>query len=187
MEHPVQPRLVKVLQLGCGASKIPGAIGIDINPRSAADILCDLDHFPYPFRDNVFDHVVCEHVLEHLDRLIPALEELHRITKPGGCIEIVAPYFSSIFFYRDPTHRIFFTAHTLDYFLPGTPVRAFHYTAVELRLLCVEFPPPPDASRLKRAFYRFLNRHIDFYEKHLAFILPRHTIRYELQVVKPEP
>lgn len=177
---------MKILHLGCGASKIPGTIAVDINPRSAADVLCDLDHFPYPFRDHTFDRIICEHVLEHLKSLIPVMEELHRIAKPGGRIEIIAPYFSSIFFYRDPTHRIFFTAHTLDYFLCDKPVRAFHYTDVEFRLLRVEFPPPANASCLKRAFYCLLNRYIDFYEKWLAFLLPRHTIRYELEVVKAE-
>lgn len=175
---------MKILHLGCGVNKFPGAIGVDINPRSAADVLCDLDHFPYPFRDNVFDLIICEHVLEHLPRLIPVMEELHRIARPGARIKIVAPYFSSIFFYRDPTHRVFFTAHTLDYFLRGSPVRAFHYSEVEFRLLRVEFPPPLNAPFLKRVFFRLLNQHIDFYEKHLAFLLPRHTIHFELEVIK---
>jgi hypothetical protein len=40
----------RTLDVGCGINKYSGAIGIDRNPRSRADVLCDLDRFPYPFR-----------------------------------------------------------------------------------------------------------------------------------------
>src|ERR1700677_4158162 len=36
-----------VLDVGCGKLKAePGAVGIDVSPRSAADIVWDLDDFP---------------------------------------------------------------------------------------------------------------------------------------------
>ena len=170
---------MRVLHLVCGQKKVSGAIGVDLNPRSHADVLCDLDRFPYPFADSVFDRVLCENVLERLENLIRVMEEIHRIEKLGGRIQVYVPYFSSIFFYRDPTHKHFFSAHTFDYFIKGTPVHQFHYSDVEFKLLKVEFPPPEDAGWLKRAFFRLINRHIDFYEKRLTFILPRHLIAYE--------
>jgi predicted SAM-dependent methyltransferase len=43
-----------------------------------ADI-CDL-----PFRDNLFDYVFCNHVLEHIPDDTQAMKELYRILKPGG-------------------------------------------------------------------------------------------------------
>ena len=33
----------RTLDVGCGINKYPGAIGIDRNPASRADVLCDLD------------------------------------------------------------------------------------------------------------------------------------------------
>ena len=45
----------RTLDVGCGINKYPGSIGIDRNPHTRADVLCDLDHFPYPFRDGSFD------------------------------------------------------------------------------------------------------------------------------------
>lgn len=42
---------------------ISGAIDMDINLRSAADIIHDLDDVPYPFVDNQFDEVASRHVI----------------------------------------------------------------------------------------------------------------------------
>lgn len=174
----------QILELGCGPEKRPGVIAIDINPQSAADIIHDLNKPPYPLENSRFDEVVCEHVLEHLDNLILVMEELHRVAKPGGSIKIYVPYFSSIHFYRDPTHRIAFSAHTFDYFIPGTPVYKFGYSSVIFKLQKVEFPTTPGAGLFKRWLFNWTNKHIDFYEHHLAFILPRHLLYYELEVIK---
>jgi len=43
-----------------------------------ADI-CDL-----PFKDNSFDVILCNHVLEHIPDDTKAMQELYRILKPGG-------------------------------------------------------------------------------------------------------
>ena len=58
---------MKILDLGCGCHKMPGAIGVDFNPNSDADIIYDLNAFPYPFPDNEFDLIHCDGILEHLD------------------------------------------------------------------------------------------------------------------------
>ncbi len=175
---------MKVLQLGCGPRKRPGAIGVDINPRSAADVICDLNSIPYPFVSDSFDLILCEHVLEHLDNVIQTMNELHRICKPHGRIFVEVPHYSSTYAFRDPTHKHFFSIHTFDYFLEGTPVCQFHYSDVRFRLLRVEFPPPLGAGFLKRLTFRLINRYIDWYERRLAFILPRHLLRFELEVIK---
>ena len=66
---------MRVLDVGCGLHKQPGAIGIDRNPASRADVLADLDHFPYPFRDSSFDRVTAIHVIEHVSDVIRTIEE----------------------------------------------------------------------------------------------------------------
>ena len=172
------------LHLGCGKRKRPGSIGVDIFPGSDADVLCDLNRFPYPFADNSFDEIIAEHVLEHLDNLIGVVEELHRIARPGARLHVEVPHFSSVFYYQDPTHRHAFTSRTFDYFVPGMEVHHFGYSNAVLDVVKVEFPPPPDAGLMKRAIFRWVNRHIDAYEKHLAFVLPRHLLRFELKFVK---
>lgn len=172
------------LQLGCGKRKRPSAIGVDIYRGSDADMLCDLNHFPYPFADSSFDEIIAEHVLEHLDNLIGVVEELHWVARPGATVHVEVPHLSSVFFYQDPTHRHAFTSRTFDYFVPGTDVHQFGYSKAVLNVMKMEFPPPPGAGLVKRAFFHWVNRHIDAYEKHLTFILPRHLLRFQLQVVK---
>ena len=40
---------MRVLDVGCGINKKAGAIGVDRNPASRADVIAELDHFPIPF------------------------------------------------------------------------------------------------------------------------------------------
>jgi SAM-dependent methyltransferase len=44
-----------------------------------------------PFDDASFDRVVAIHVLEHLPNLPAALDEIHRILRPGGVVAVVIP------------------------------------------------------------------------------------------------
>ena len=75
---------MRILDVGCGINKHPGAIGIDRNPRSRADVLCDLDRFPYPFADSAFDQLRAIHVIEHVGDVIRTMEEFHRLVRPGA-------------------------------------------------------------------------------------------------------
>lgn len=176
---------MRVLHLGCGKSKRAGAIGADLNRHSNADVICDLDGVGFPFADNQFDLVICEHVLEHLKHLIRAIEEIHRVAKPHARVYVQVPHFSSVHFYSDPTHEHAFGLHTFDYFIRGTAVRDFEYSKAEFQLLRASFPPPMNAGWLKRTAYVLINRYKDWYEKHLVFVLPRHSLEFELQVIKP--
>ena len=67
---------MKILDLGCGKRKHKGAIGIDSEKDSAADIIHDLNKFSYPFKNNTFDLIYCYDILEHLDNIIKVIEEL---------------------------------------------------------------------------------------------------------------
>ena len=53
-----------ILDLGCGNKKRPGAIGIDVNPRCDADVIHDLNAFPYPFAESAFDEIYADNVIE---------------------------------------------------------------------------------------------------------------------------
>jgi len=176
---------MRALHLGCGPAKQPGAVCVDVNPRSAADVLCDLNQRAYPFAAGAFDRVLCEHVLEHLDDVMAVMEEIHRVSRAGGRVLVRVPHFSSVYYYSDPTHKHPFGLRSFDYFVAGTAVRAFHYSPAEFRVLRAEFPPPEGAGPVKRALFRLINRLGNAYERRLAFILPRHLLEFELEVVKP--
>ncbi len=114
-----------ILDVGCGLRKRPGAVGVDVNPRSQADVVHDLDRFPYPFPDNYFDEIICDNALEHLDDVLKVMEELHRIAKPSALLTIVVPYYPHQQAHTDPTHRHFFGVHSFDYFIAGTANAGF--------------------------------------------------------------
>jgi len=104
------------LNLGCGRKKIKGYIGIDNIKTSSVDIVHNLNRFPYPFKKNTVDEILMDNVLEHLDNVVKVLEELDRILASNGKIIILVPYAKSDWSFVDPTHKHFFTEHSLDYF-----------------------------------------------------------------------
>jgi SAM-dependent methyltransferase len=95
----------KIINIGCGRTKIPGVIGLDqVSIDGYVDIVHDLDNTPYPFEDSSVDEIHMYHVLEHLTDPISKLEDLHRILKPDGVIHIRVPHFSSMGAFTDLTH-----------------------------------------------------------------------------------
>ena len=85
------------LNLGCGTKKLDNFINLDIDKSVNPDVCWDLDQFPYPFNDNSFDFIYSNHVLEHLDptKKLRLFEELYRISRPNGLIELRMPHSSS--------------------------------------------------------------------------------------------
>ena len=84
----------EILDIGCGQSKTPGAVGIDILPAPGVDIVHDLNRLPWPLEPNRFDAIICSHVLEHLLDLVGVLNEIHRVSRNGARVKIITPHFS---------------------------------------------------------------------------------------------
>ena len=107
----------KILDVGCGWNKTPGAVGIDSNPKTHADVIHNLGDVPYPFADNEFDEIVCRHVIEHVPDVMAFVTELYRIAKPGGRITIVTPHYTNPDWPSDPTHRNHFNSYSFRCFV----------------------------------------------------------------------
>ena len=169
----------KVLELGCGQKKIVShSTTVDINPRSRADVIHDLNRAPYPFENDAFDIVLAEHVLEHLDDVVAVVQEVHRICRPHALFYVEVPHFSSSEFFTDPTHRHSFSTRSFDYFVPGTDLHEFRYSSASFRRRRVH------VSGFNRYIERWINRHLGTYERRFAFLYPAHVIRFELEAVK---
>ena len=179
---------MRVLNVGCGFLKdefperaaASEVIGVDMNPRSQADVVHDLDQFPYPFDDDSFDLVIMQDVLEHLEDVPGALAELHRVTRDGGMIRIRTPHYASPYAYGDPTHKRFFGSHALDGFDADDP--NLHYATVRFRFRRREIVFP----RIWRftGVAAIANRFRHKWEQHLSFIIRAENLVFELEVVK---
>lgn len=132
---------MKILDLGCGKRKRPGSVGIDINPNTDADIIHNLNQFPYPFSDSEFDEIYVDNVIEHLEDVFAVMEELRRISRPEGLVTIYVPYFRSHWAFIDSTHRHFFTVDSFSYLDPGHIHHRLYnfYSTAEFRVEKVVF------------------------------------------------
>lgn len=172
---------MKILDIGCGNRKIPGAVGLDRNLKSQADVIHDLDVFPYPFEDDHFDRICGIDVLEHVGDVIRTMEEIHRIGKPGAQVFLRVPHFTSTQAYGDPTHKHFFNTESLDYFCGGFPEYAF-YTQTRFKKIKVRI----NFWKIHRidGVSILANRFPIYYEKLFAFMFPAMNIEFQLEIVK---
>ncbi len=168
---------MKTLDVGCGNKKFPGSIGIDKCIDSKADIICNLERFPWPLRDNFFDLIFCRHILEHFTDAVRPMEEIHRLSKPNAKLIIEVPHFSHPDASRDPTHKHYFTYHSFDYFTDN-PLYP-KYTKARFKILKREFKA---ASGINRFISSRIKPHR--YEERYARIFPSYGLYFELEVLK---
>lgn len=82
-----------VLNLGSGQEKRlgnPYVLNFDISPHDNTDVVGDGLHLP--FRDDVFDGVVLDSVLEHVPDPWRLVDHLYRALRPGGFVIVHAPF-----------------------------------------------------------------------------------------------
>ena len=176
----------RILELGCGFAKTAGAFGVDMIPNSQADLIHNLDVFPYPLADGEWDRIICRDVLEHVEHFVQTMEEIWRLGKPGAKVEITGPFMSSVNYFSDPTHKRAFTSRSFDYFIPGRPAHRYNYSAARFDLVSCNYDI--DQIEHRRGLHRWLldwaNKNKEQYENRFAFLYPIYTIYFELKVLK---
>lgn len=172
---------MRLLDLGCGRTKAPGAVGIDIAPMEGVDVVADLRR-GIPVKDGVADEVRCISFLEHLPDLVFFMEEVHRVLRPGGILRARVPYFTSNYAFADPTHLRFFSYSTFDYF---TPESHFQYSQARFRILEKRFKFAHGRLQiLGKIIEPLINRFPRIYERLFAHIVPSDELRVVLGAVK---
>ena len=108
------------LLIGCGNSRIKklymgspewtDLTTIDHDPNCGADVIHELEEYPWPFEDNSFDECHAYEVLEHLGRqgdfrsFFATFAEIYRVLKPNGLLMATTPSWKSIWAWGDPSH-----------------------------------------------------------------------------------
>ena len=176
---------MKILDLGCGKKKRPGAIGVDYSDRHNADVIHDLNSFPYPFKDNEFDEIYLDNVLEHLNDPIRVMEEVYRISSFGGQVKIIVPYFRSLYAFIDPTHKHFFTVDSFAYFDPRHIIcQRYDYTHARFfveRIIFNETLETQQYHWIKKFIIKLANKNPNRYEYYLSHLYPLDDISYYLK------
>jgi SAM-dependent methyltransferase len=144
-------------------------------------VLCELDHFPYPFRDASFDSLRATHLIEHVSDVVRTMEEFHRLLRPGGRVFLTTPHYTDFSSFCDPTHRWHLNSFSLRYF--GENHGGFGYyskcrfreISVHVKLLALwrwlgfQF--------LVNRFPRFRR----FWEYYLCFVIRGKVMEFELE------
>lgn len=103
------------LNLGCGNDVKDDFINADHDKKKGIDVVMDINKFPWPFKDNSFDYVLCSRILEYSLDISKVMGELYRITKKEGIIEVISPYHKSDGAFK---HSSFITETTPLAYLP---------------------------------------------------------------------
>lgn len=83
---------VRKLQVGTSHTPLAGWLNTDVVLENPEVVYLDAT-LPFPFQDNIFDYVACEHMIEHVDHAgaLVMLRESFRVLKPGGRIRLATP------------------------------------------------------------------------------------------------
>lgn len=115
------------LNLGYGKDIKEGYLNVDIEKSEGVDIVMDLNKYPWNFKDNTFDEIIVDMILEHLDSKIKPMEELIRIAKQGAIIKISVPWYASKGALCHIDHKQFFSEGTFSMFYPDDYKSASHW------------------------------------------------------------
>lgn len=180
MELPDGLKDRRTLNIGCGKKSLAHAVNIDVSNAVSADLVLNLNHHPWPLPSNQFDEVLAYDVLEHLDDVVAAMEEVHRVCRNGATVKITVPHFSSANAFTDPSHRHYFGQGSFHY-LTGEHEHD-HYTAVRFRRAVTSLVFRP--SLVNKAVMRFAKAFPARYEERWAWLFPAWFVYAELRVLK---
>jgi len=172
------------LNIGCGEKILEGYVNLDKFKVKGVDVVHDIEKSPWPFKENSFDEVECNMILEHTGDLVKVMKEIHRVSANNSLIRIKVPYFSCPSNFIDPTHKRLFSYYSFDAFTRDEEYNIFQFD-----------PDMPKFKIVKRRiiFYSLLKIlepifNLKFmvkpYTGLFSYILPAGELYFVLKVIK---
>lgn len=182
-----------VLELGCGNRKrLNNSIGIDVLDYDNVDIVGDVFDVLARISDGVVDTVYSYHFFEHVSPLDGLMDELARVMKSGGRMEVVVPHFSNPYFYSDYTHRQPFGLYSFSYLAHDSLFRrtvpryqqATDFELQNVRLVFKSsrsFPLRYSIKIVLGKVFNLTNAIKEWYEEQLCWIFPCYELHFTLE------
>jgi len=179
---------IKKLNLGAGKDIRYGFDNHDIAKLPGMGLVFDLNKFPYPIKNNIYDYILANHCIMYILHLDKFFNEIHRIAKPNAIIDIVCPHISANFCNVFSYH--YFSIGTLNE-LEGLS-SGFHkvknFKILERKIIFREARYlgffMKTISRMITTFFN-LNKKMQFIADRLVSkYMPFYSVSYKLKVVK---
>jgi ubiquinone/menaquinone biosynthesis C-methylase UbiE len=180
---------MKKLNIGCGTDIKKNYINLDSKKLKDVDVVHNLNNFPWPFKNNEFDLIEANHILEHLEDIPKCLREIWRISKKGGKVSIRGPHYASPGAWYDLTHKHPFGWMSLDY-MASNRISKFSVGGIHSH----EYGNKEKFEVFRKLNFGklhkfmgvnfFANKFPIFYEMYLAYIFPPREIIFKLKTVK---
>jgi SAM-dependent methyltransferase len=167
------------LVIGNAGKPHPDAVTLDIEALHHPDVVHNISQSPWPFQDNQFTEIICHHVLEHLNDMHPAVDELHRICAPDGKIYIEVPHHTS-YYAKSIYHKLYFSYFSFDDLFAAKTDSWQRGKKFELISREVTFH-----ARFRQFFlHKLFNKHPLTYERFWAYIIPAEHVKIVLRPIK---
>jgi len=135
-----------LIDLGCGARKRPGHIGVDIAKLPGVDLEVDIDK-GLPFEDNSIDGLYSNFLFEHVRDIVFLFKEIYRVCRNSAVVEFRVPHYQSLTQYKDPTHKSVILPETIPYFTADKWYGSDYGINTEFRLIETQYEYLPPFSR----------------------------------------
>jgi len=171
---------MKILDLGSGKKIFKlnprdKTITLDIVKSPNVDVVWDMEKTPLPFKDNEFDYVRLRNVIEHISpsKLENLIFDVHRILKPNGIFDIIAPWFSSSNAFSSLVHFKGLSYTTFD---------GYEMYRIEKKHIIFGI------HRYTKPFNLIINPIVNsiprFYQRFLCWVIPCEQIEFKLKAIK---
>ena len=181
------------LDLGCGSRKVaPDYVGVDLLDLPDVDLVGDVMDVLGAIPDGVLEGVYSSHFFEHVESVPALLDELARVIRVGGELDVIVPHFSNPYYYSDLTHRSFFGLYSFSYLARDTLFRREvpsygREARFVLRSAQLRFKSPRPfygryaAKRMIQVAVNASRWTREFYEENLTYLIPCYEIRFKLE------